>query len=433
MIWATLRRPYFGHVVDDPLAAGHGEVDVDVGERLSARVQEPLEEQRVAHRVEVGDPQAEGDERSGRRPAPRPDRDAVLAGEADEVPHDQEVVGVAHLLDRAKLELEPLAELGRLGPVALAQARLGQLAQVLRRRAALGHVEARQVERVEVEPGVAALGDLDGAGQHVGAPRLGHERVHLLGRLQVEAVVRELEPIRVVERVAGLDAEHRLVRHGVGGGQVVDVAGAHERQARVARQRRERRVDGRLDVDAAVLELDVDVVAAEDLDEPVDLAARAALVAVHERLADATGQAAGERDDALGVGRELLEVDPGAVPVAVEVAGGDEPDEVVVALAGLGEERQVAAALLLRTGGVVVDDVHLASQHRADTGLGRGPGELDRTGHRPVVGEADRGHAEVGGAGHERLDAARPVEDGVLAVDVEMDVLLAAGHGRPSY
>jgi hypothetical protein len=132
-----------GDVVDDALAAGHGEVDVDVGERLSARVQEPLEEQRVADRVEVGDPQAVGHERPGRRAAAGADRDAGLAGEADEVPDDQEVVGVTHLLDRAKLELQPLAELGRLGPVALAQAGLGQLAQVLRRRLALGHVEAR--------------------------------------------------------------------------------------------------------------------------------------------------------------------------------------------------------------------------------------------------------------------------------------------------
>ena len=105
-----------GDVVDHALAAGHGEVDVDVRHGLSARVQEALEEQRVADRVEIGDVQAVGDERPGGRPAARPDRDAVGAGEADEVPHDQEVVGEAHLLDRLQLELEPAAQLGVSAP-----------------------------------------------------------------------------------------------------------------------------------------------------------------------------------------------------------------------------------------------------------------------------------------------------------------------------
>ena len=57
-----------GHVVDHALAAGDGEVDVDVGHLLAARVQEPLEQQVVADRVEVGDLEAVGDERC-RRPS----------------------------------------------------------------------------------------------------------------------------------------------------------------------------------------------------------------------------------------------------------------------------------------------------------------------------------------------------------------------------
>jgi hypothetical protein len=48
-----------------------------------------------------------------------------------------------------------------------------------------------------------------------------------------------------------------------------------------------------------------------------------------------------------------------------------------------------------------------------------------------VVGERDRGHLELGGALGERRDPARPVEDRVLGVDVQVDEL-GAGHGRPS-
>ena len=57
------------HVVDDALAAFDGEVDVDVGHRLAARVEEPLEHQVVADRVDVGDR-----ERSRRRASRRTSR-----------------------------------------------------------------------------------------------------------------------------------------------------------------------------------------------------------------------------------------------------------------------------------------------------------------------------------------------------------------------
>ena len=62
-----------GDVVDDALAAADGEVDVHVGHRLAARVQEALEEEAVAHRVDVGD--LRGSRRRGcRRPSRGPGR-----------------------------------------------------------------------------------------------------------------------------------------------------------------------------------------------------------------------------------------------------------------------------------------------------------------------------------------------------------------------
>ncbi len=51
-----------GDVVDDAVASLDGEVDVHVRHRLAARVQEPLEEQVVLDRVDVGDLEAVGDE-----------------------------------------------------------------------------------------------------------------------------------------------------------------------------------------------------------------------------------------------------------------------------------------------------------------------------------------------------------------------------------
>jgi hypothetical protein len=62
-----------GDVVDDAVASVDGEVDVHVGHRLAAGVEEALEEQVVLDRVDVGDLEAVGDERAGRRAAARAD------------------------------------------------------------------------------------------------------------------------------------------------------------------------------------------------------------------------------------------------------------------------------------------------------------------------------------------------------------------------
>ena len=82
-----------GDVLDDLAAPPLAEVDVDVGQRDALGVEEALEDQVVLDRIDVGDAQAVGDEAAGRRAAARADRNALLAGVADEVPHDQKYPG----------------------------------------------------------------------------------------------------------------------------------------------------------------------------------------------------------------------------------------------------------------------------------------------------------------------------------------------------
>ncbi len=94
-------------VGDDLLPSAVLEVDVDVGHRHPVRVQEALEGQLVMDRVDRGDAEGVGDDRAGRAPPAR-GLDVVLAGEADEVGHDEEVAGVAHRGDDAELVVEPL-------------------------------------------------------------------------------------------------------------------------------------------------------------------------------------------------------------------------------------------------------------------------------------------------------------------------------------
>ena len=178
-----------------------------------------------------------------------------------------------------------------------------------------------------------------------------------------------------------------------------------------------------------VLHLDVDLLLAEDRRQPVELALGVGGAAFLERLADAAREAAGERDQALAVPLEQLPVDARLVVVALEVAEARELDQVPVALGRLGEERQVRVALLL--GLAVVGDVDLAAEDRLHAVLLRLLDEVDRARERAVVGERDGRHLELRGPRGERRDAARPVEDRELGVDVEMDERSGFRHGKP--
>ena len=308
-------------------------------------------------------------------------------------------------------------QLGRHPLVALREPLLAELDEVVERVAVVGHGELRQQDPAELDLDVAALGDLERAPHRV--LLAGEVERHLLRRLEVEVVGVEPPVVRVLERVARLDAEQRLVRARVLVQEVVDVAGRDERQLPLFGERDEVRVDPRLRLEVRVLELDVDVVAAEDLRQPVELGLGVLRPALLERLADAAREAAGERDQARRVALEQLPVDARLVVVALEVAEARELDQVAVARVVGREEREVRVALLLRA--PVVGDVDLAAEDRLHALLARLLVELDRAGERAVIGERDGRHLELGRPRGERRNAAGAVEDRVLGVDVEMD------------
>ena len=199
-----------GDVADDLVPAVVGEIDVHVGHRDPLRVQESLEEQAVTHRIDVRDAQAVGRQRARGRAASGPDHDPLLARVADEVPHDQEVTREAHLLDHGKLVGQPRLD-GVAGgrSIATPEPVMGQLVQVAVERVLVGNEVARQVELVEVECEVAALGHRQGVLARFG--ELGEDARHLFRRLDVELLRREPEASGILKIRSGLDAEQRLV------------------------------------------------------------------------------------------------------------------------------------------------------------------------------------------------------------------------------
>ena len=217
------------HIADHLLAAVHAEIDVEIRHADPLRVQEALEQQVIAQRVQVGDGQRIGDQRPGPRPAPRTDRDALFLGPMDEIGHDQEIAGKAHLFDDAQFEIQA-------GGVFLGRDRMGDDLQALGQTgmgltAQFGHLvigEFGQDRRVLGHRKGAAAGDFDGIVDRLG--QVGEQDGHLLGRFEVMLGRQAAAGVGLVDIGLFRDADQsvmRLVHRRLG---EIDVVRRHQRQ-----------------------------------------------------------------------------------------------------------------------------------------------------------------------------------------------------------
>ena len=124
-------------IVDDFAAAVLAEVDIEVRHRDTFGIEKALEQQAEPDRIEIGNRQRIGHQRSCTGAAARPDRYALGFGVLDEIGHDQEVTGIVHAADNIEFERQPRAVIffaDTLGQTvdfeAVAQALLGLTAQL---------------------------------------------------------------------------------------------------------------------------------------------------------------------------------------------------------------------------------------------------------------------------------------------------------------
>ena len=75
------------HIVDHLATAFDAEVGINIRHGFTFRIEEALKQQAIDDRINVGNPQGVGHQGTGGRAPAWPHRDAVLAGEADVVPH----------------------------------------------------------------------------------------------------------------------------------------------------------------------------------------------------------------------------------------------------------------------------------------------------------------------------------------------------------
>jgi len=375
------------HVLDDLVAAGVGEIDVQVRHGLAVRVQEALEQELVLDRVGVRDPKRVGDERARAGAAAGPDGNADGARVLDEVPDDEEVAGEAHAADHAELVVQPLRVFWARGAAQpFLQAFDAEMLQVRVLSEAVRNLELGQQKLVHRDLQVAHLGDLQRAGQRL-RREAAEELVHLGGGLDVELVALELEPLRVGELAPRRDAHARVVRVVVALDGVVAVVGGDQRYARAPVELDQRRRHLPLLVDAVVHDLEVVAVGLEIVAEPRDQLLGLREIARQNRLVELGLQAAGEDDETLGMLREQFLVDARVVVVTLLERDRAELHQVLVALEVLREHGQMAVFLLgmpaIKSG--PFRNIHLAAEDGLEPHRLRRRVELDRAVHIAVI------------------------------------------------
>ncbi len=432
-----------GDVVDDLPPPALAEIDVDVRQRHAFGVQEPLEDEVVLHRIDVGDPEAVGNEAAGRRSAPWPDRDPLLARIPDEIPHDQEVPGVLHLLDHVDLVGQPPFVLVDRVLQDPAGGQLLQPGQSLRKafphdvleivveREACRHVEVREVIDRAGEVDIASFGNAHAVGERLRKVLEDHR--HLGRCLQIELIPVVFEPLLVVDGLSGADAEQDVVRLEIGILEVVHVVGDHQVESEIRSNRLQAHVDHLLLVDPLILHLE------KEIAPPEDVAVRGRRL---QRLVPLLGadagrhlpfEAAAQPDQAARVPGEQVLVDPRLVVEALGVAGRDQLDQVVVPLLRFRQQHEMVGGLSRGTAlrpAIARGDIHLAPEDRVDAALACRVVEDNRREHVAVLGNRHRRHVQLHCPVEQFLDPARAVEQRVLRMKVKMDEVGACAHSH---
>ena len=278
---------------------------------------------------------------------------------------------------------------------------------------------------------VAAPGDIQG-GFH-GAGKFTKRGLHLGPGLEEELVGAKLEAVGVVDGLAGLDAQQHVMGAHVFLAQVVAVVGGHQGDGHAPAQLAQPLVDPVLDLHAVVLDFQVEVALAENL----QVRARGRLGLVHAAVLDAARhlavQAGRKPDEPAAVLTQDLLVDAWTVVETLELGDGGQPAQVAVALHVLGQQDQVAHSLLV-LGAAVLDGPRRHVSLHADDGLDAGRHgllvELQPAEHGAVVGDGHGLHAVLGGLLQEGINADGAVEQAVLGVHVQVNEGgLGFGHG----
>ena len=146
----------------------------------------------------------------------------------------------------------------------------------------------------------------------------GEEGAHLVLGLQVELLRLKAHAVRVVERLAGLDAQQHILQLTVLAREIMRVVRRHERKARLLRDAQQAAVDLTLLRNAVVLQLQIEMLRAENAGKLQRIGLGSVIVPGAQPARDLARQTGRQSDQALAVLPQQGEVYAGLAVKALQ-------------------------------------------------------------------------------------------------------------------
>ncbi len=140
-----------------------------------------------------------------------------------------------------------------------------------------------------------------------------------------------------------------------------------------------------------------------------------------DRLRDVAFQARRKRDQPLGMLRQQVQIDARLVVEPVQVGGRNQLDEVAVALLVFAQQHQVVVGAVGARLVPLARDIHLAADDGMHAGLPGGVIEFHRAEEVAVIGHGHRRHLLLDGELHQLIDIARPIQQRIVGVAMQVD------------
>ena len=286
---------------------------------------------------------------------------------------------------------------------------------------ALGQLEVGQVVFAELKLHAAQPGDL--LCVFNGLRAVGEEGGHLLLGFDIELAGLEFHPPRVVQGLAHLDAHEDVLHLCILPAEIVGVVGGDEGDARLLVKAAQTGVHLLLGGDAVVLQLQIIAVWAEQLLHLQGCRLGLVILPGQQQPGQLPRQTGRAGDQSAAVLPQQVHVDAGLDVKALQKGLGDHVGQVAIALLVPAEEDQMAGlgielVGLLKPGAAPGGHIHLAADDGLDALGLTGPVEVDDAVHHSVVGDGHRRLAQLLHPLDQLFDAARPVQQGELRMQM---------------
>ena len=259
-----------------------------------------------------------------------------------EIPNDQEVINEAGFLDNADFVLQTTPQFGVIlgsRTVAFAEPARAQLSQHHFARFAVGKWIPRISQLAKFELEIAALGDLERVRDRLG--KIAEQLAHLARRFQIQ-FRHVTHPSLIAQIFTGTDAQHHIMRPVMLALEKMHIVRRDEAESKFPRQGRQSAIAFSLLGNAMIVQLDEEILCAENTAVFIDVSLRLRQIVGDERNVHIARQTTTQCDQAARVLPQQVLINARPVIKPIEVRNRDQLHEVAIPLLVARQKGQMA-------------------------------------------------------------------------------------------